>query len=119
MRRYLAPGFLLALVLALGTRAAAQDDGDAIVLKNALGVEAHILPTGWCQAAAPPAAAHHCLPPCMTRSALTLIPPSLHPPAGASLQRLLVPDAQGELADVVLGWDDEETYRVRGGANVW
>ena len=57
---YLARGVLLALSL-LCTSAAQQDvgDGDAIVLSNALGVEAHILPTGepHCPSPPPPPAA--------------------------------------------------------------
>jgi len=36
-------------------------------------------------------------------------------PTGASLQRLYVPDANGELVDVLLGYDEEEVYKVRRG----
>ena len=35
---------------------------------------------------------------------------------GANLVRLLVPDAQGKTADVVLGYDDCNGYRVTNGA---
>lgn len=31
---------------------------------------------------------------------------------GAAIQRLLVPDASGQVADVVLGFDDEAPYKV-------
>lgn len=35
-------------------------------------------------------------------------------PTGATLQRVLVPGRKiGEMVDVVLGFDDEESYRVR------
>ena len=33
---------------------------------------------------------------------------------GAAVQRLLVPDAAGSLADVVLGFDNETAYEARG-----
>jgi hypothetical protein len=35
---------------------------------------------------------------------------------GAIIQALRVPDKDGEVADVVLGFDDEEPYKVGGGA---
>jgi hypothetical protein len=35
-------------------------------------------------------------------------------PVGACVQRLLVPDRDGKLADVMAGFDDPEEYRVRG-----
>lgn len=51
----------------------------AVVLKNANGVEAHVLPTGAC------------------------------------VQRLLVPDRDGKVTDVMLGFEDVEQYKVRRG----
>ena len=33
-------------------------------------------------------------------------------PGGAALQRLLVPDAEGRLDDIALGWDDPKRYEV-------
>lgn len=53
----------------------AQDD--PIVLRNANGMEVHLLSTGAC------------------------------------VQRLLVPDGAGGTVDVMLGFDDPESYRVR------
>ena len=34
-------------------------------------------------------------------------------PGGAALQRLLVPDAEGKLDDIALGWDDPTRYEVQ------
>ena len=36
-------------------------------------------------------------------------------PIGCCIQRLLVPDAQGNLEDIVLGFDDLKPYAVRAG----
>ena len=36
-------------------------------------------------------------------------------PGGAALQKLVVPDADGKLDDIALGWDDPSRYEVRGG----
>ena len=36
-------------------------------------------------------------------------------PIGCCIQRLLVPDAQGNLEDIVLGFDDLKPYSVRAG----
>ena len=36
-------------------------------------------------------------------------------PVGAAIQKLLVPDRFGRLADVVLGFDDPVQYQVRRG----
>lgn len=55
------------------------DSSEPIVLRNAAGVEVHLLRRG------------------------------------AAIQRLLVPDAAGQAADVVLGFDSEEPYKARGG----
>ena len=33
-------------------------------------------------------------------------------PTGATIQRLILPDRNGVLADVALGFDEEEAYRV-------
>lgn len=64
-----------AIVLARSVIAAnIQNDGDAIVLHGAHGVEVHILRTG------------------------------------ASIQKLLIPDRNGKIADVALGFDSEIAY---------
>lgn len=55
-------------------RRAQDDDGGAHVLRNANGMELHVLRMG------------------------------------AAIQRLLVPDRSGTLADVVLGLDNETAY---------
>ena len=40
-------------------------------------------------------------------------------PIGCCIQRLLVPDAQGNLEDVVLGFDDLKPYSVRGSTGAY
>lgn len=67
-----AGAFVWAILIAT---CSAQDD--PIVLRNANGMEAHLLRTGAC------------------------------------VQRLLVPDGAGSTVDVILGFDDAESYRVR------
>ena len=40
-------------------------------------------------------------------------------PIGCCIQRLLVPDAQGNLEDIVLGFDDLKPYSVRPGTGAY
>lgn len=62
--------------------AAAAGGAEPVVLRNAAGVEVHVLRRG------------------------------------AIIQRLLVPDAAGQVADVVLGFDAEEPYKASQGLRI-